>query len=163
MDAFALALSYGIIKVSNIKAILTAIIVGIFHFFMPLLGNKLGISIFSYTTFKPKYILFLVFIMLSLDMFISFFEKDKCLRPLNLLGIIFFAISVSLDSFSVGIGISYMYDNIILVVSTFCIVSLLFTFLGFKLGKTLFNKFGKYAFLLGSITLFMYNWCCYVS
>lgn len=58
MDAFALALSYGIIKVSNIKAILTAIIVGIFHFFMPLLGNKLGISIFSYTTFKPKYILF---------------------------------------------------------------------------------------------------------
>ena len=64
MDAFALALSYGIkdIKLKNVT--ITAITVGIFHFFMPLIGNYVGISLFEYTIIKPKYVLFFVFLLL---------------------------------------------------------------------------------------------------
>ncbi len=156
MDAFALALSYGIKKVSIKNVIITALTVGLFHFFMPLIGNLIGISIFEYTIIKPKYVLFMVFLILSIDMFAHFFEEKPKIRPLNLLGTIIFSLSVSFDSFSVGIGINYMYDNILLVVLSFCIISSLFTFLGFFLGEKMSKSIGKYSFLIGSITLFLY-------
>ena len=49
MDAFSLAFSYGIKSISKKNVIITAIIVGLFHFFMPLLGNMVGISLFENT------------------------------------------------------------------------------------------------------------------
>ena len=157
MDAFALALSYGLNKISKKSIALTALFVGIFHFFMPLLGNLVGISLFEYTVFKPKYILFMVFLILSVDMFMHFFEEKPKLRVLNVIGIILFSFSVSFDSFSVGLGINYLYDNIILCVLTFSVISLLFTLFGFILGKVISRKIGKYSFIMGAITLFMYS------
>ena len=59
MDAFALSFSYGISKVNIKKIILTAIVVGTFHFIMPLLGNFVGIPLFKYTLIKPKIIVLL--------------------------------------------------------------------------------------------------------
>lgn len=157
MDAFALALSYGIKSVKIKNVIITATTVGLFHFFMPLIGNCVGVSLFEYTIIKPKYVLFAVFLILSIDMFTHFFEEEPKIRPLNLIGTILFAISVSFDSFSVGIGINYLYDNILLVVSSFCFISCFFTILGFWLGKKLSGSIGKYSFLLGSVTLFLYS------
>ena len=157
MDAFALALSYGIRKISIKNVILTSLSVGIFHFFMPLIGSIIGISLFEYTIFKPKFILGLVFLILSIDMFIHFFEKEEKIRPLNLFGTLFFAFSVSFDSLSVGLGIRYLYNNILMCVSIFCIISAFFTSVGFYLGKKISNTIGKYSFLLGSITLFLYS------
>lgn len=157
MDAFALAISYGInnLKLKNI--LITAVTVGIFHFFMPLIGNFIGVPLFEYTFIKPKYVLFVVFLILSVDMFIHFFEEKPKIRDLNIIGTLLFAISVSFDSFSVGIGINYMYDNIFLVVSLFCLISFLFTLFGFCLGKKVNEKIGKFSFILGGLTLFIYS------
>lgn len=157
MDAFALSFSYGISKVYIKKIILTAIVVGTFHFIMPLLGNFVGIPLFKYTLIKPKIILFLVFLILSIDMFIHYFEDEVILRKLNVVGIILFAISVSLDSFTVGLGINYIYDNIYFAASIFAFISAFFTFLGFLSGKTLSKRIGKYSFLIGSAFLFVYS------
>ncbi len=157
MDAFALALSYGIKQVCFKTVVTTAITVGIFHFIMPLLGNFVGIPLFEYTLIKPRIALFIVFLILSIDMFIHFFEEKPKIRPLNIIGTIFFAFSVSFDSFSVGLGLSYLCDNVFLAVSTFCFISAFFTFLGFELGKRLSKKIGKYAFLIGCVTLFGYS------
>lgn len=156
MDAFALALSYGIKKISFKTALITAVTVGIFHFVMPLLGHFVGDALFSYSVINPKYVLFLVFIILSIDMLIHFFDDKVEVRPLNIIGTILFATSVSFDSFSVGIGISYLYDNIIFIVSSFCIISFIFTILGFKLGEVISKKIGQYSFLLGGLTLMIY-------
>lgn len=157
MDAFTLAFSYGIKKVDNKSLIITSIVTGIFHFIMPLIGNIIGIPLFEYTLIKPRYILFLVFLIISIDMFINFFNENPKLRNLNIAGIILFAFSVSFDSFSVGLGINYICSNVVLSVSIFCFVSMLFTFLGFMLGKFLSQKIGKYAFLFGSLVLFIYS------
>lgn len=157
MDAFTLAFSYGIKKVDNKSLVITSIVTGIFHFIMPLIGNIIGIPLFEYTLIKPRYILFLVFLIISIDMFINFFNENSKLRNLNIAGIILFAFSVSFDSFSVGLGINYICSNVVLSVSIFCFVSMLFTFLGFMLGKFLSQKIGKYAFLFGSLVLFIYS------
>ena len=157
MDAFTLAFSYGIKKVDNKSLVITSIVTGIFHFIMPLMGNIIGIPLFEYTLIKPRYILFFVFLIISIDMFINFFNENPKLRNLNIAGIILFAFSVSFDSFSVGLGINYICSNVVLSVSIFCFVSMLFTFLGFMLGKVLSQKIGKYAFLFGSLVLFIYS------
>ena len=39
IDAFVLATAYGINNIKVKKAIITAVVVGTFHFFMPLIGN----------------------------------------------------------------------------------------------------------------------------
>ena len=157
MDAFALSLFYGIEKLSIKKVIITSFLVGVFHFFMPLIGNIVGISIFEYIIIKPKYILFIVFFILSIDMFIHYFEEESKIRKLNLFGMLFFSFSVSIDSFSVGVGINYIYDNILIVITTFSIVSMLFTFFGFNLGDKISEKKGKISFLIGASTLLTYS------
>ena len=42
MDAFSLALAYGTVGLSNKNKIILSIIVGCFHFFMPLMGLIFG-------------------------------------------------------------------------------------------------------------------------
>lgn len=76
MDAFSLAFSYGINKLSKKSVIITAMTVGLFHFFMPLIGNFIGISIFDYTIIKPRYVMFFIFLLLSIDMFTHFLKKN---------------------------------------------------------------------------------------
>lgn len=157
MDAFALALSYGIKNVSIKNVVITAVTVGLFHFFMPFFGSIIGAPLFAYTIIKPRIVLFLVFLLLSIDMFTHFFEEKPKLRELNVIGTLFFAISVSFDSFSVGLGLKYIYDNVLIAVSSFCLISAFFTTLGFFLGKKLSEKIGRYSFLVGSISLFLYS------
>lgn len=157
MDAFTLALSYGINKVSLKKMLITAGLVGIFHFFMPLIGSYIGDILFVYTIIKPKIVLFFVFLILSIDMYMHYFCEDKEIRKLNLIGIIFFAFSVSFDSFSVGLGINYLFDNIELVLLIFCITSFTFTFLGFSLGKVISKKYDKFSFIIGGTILLLYS------
>lgn len=150
-------MSYGIKKISFKNVLITAVSVGVFHFVMPFLGNLAGETLFSYTIFRPKLVLFIIFLILSIDMFIQFFEKENVLKPLNIIGIILFSLSVSFDSFSVGLGISYLCNNIYLAFLTFCFISMSLTFLGFELGKKINRGLGKYSFLFGSLTLFIYS------
>lgn len=157
MDAFSLAFSYGIKGISLKNIIITAITVGLFHFFMPLLGNYFGISLFSYTVLRPKFIMFFVFLILSLDMITHFFDDNEKIRKLDIIGTLLFAISVSFDSLSVGLGLSYLSDNIILSCLSFCFISSFFTLLGFELGKKLSEKIGKYSFLFGGVILLFYS------
>lgn len=66
---------------------------------------------------------------------------------------ILFGLAVSIDSFSVGIGINNISNNFILCSSLFSITSFLFTYLGLLLGNKLSELIGKLATLLGGITL----------
>ena len=56
MDAFSIALGIGLSRLSNFKRFLIPIVVGIFHFFMPLCGNLLGDEILNIINIHPKLI-----------------------------------------------------------------------------------------------------------
>lgn len=157
MDAFALSISYGILNLSKKTIVITSLIVGLFHFFMPFLGSICGDFLFKYIIIKPKYVIFVVFLLLSIDMFLNFFETKPKLRNLNIFGIILFALSVSLDSFSVGLGLNYLYDNLLFSLACFCVISGITTLIGFIFGKYMSKSVGKYSFLIGSISLFIYS------
>ena len=72
---------------------------------------------------------------------------------MSLIEFFIFGLAVSIDSFSVGLGLETIYKSPIISAITFSLSSFLFTYLGLKLGRKISNMIGKYATLLGGITL----------
>ena len=153
MDAFSLSLIYGTQGINKRNEILLSIIVGIFHFFMPLLGYLFGNVIYSYYEFNFNILIGIIFIIIGLEMVISIFS-DKDINILSgIISYLMFGISVSIDSFTTGIGINAINNNYIEVSSIFMLCSGIFTYVGLKLGNIFNIKFGKYSTTLGGIVL----------
>ncbi len=153
MDAFTLSLTYGLLSVPKRRVLLVSLSVGIFHFIMPLLGMQIGnvINMIVHTNFKI--ILILVLIIILIESIKSLKEETDKEYDLNLINIIIFSILVSFDSFSVGIGLKYITDNIYLGSLIFTILSFTFTYAGFTLGSILKSKTMENSKLLGVILL----------
>ena len=65
MDAFSLSISLGIFGLSKKQKIFFPSIVGTFHFFMPLLGGKIGDLILSNVTINYNFLVGVVLLLLA--------------------------------------------------------------------------------------------------
>lgn len=155
MDAFSLAIIYGTNGINKKKIILLSIVVGIFHFIMPNLGSILSNAFLVNFTTYSNLISGIVFLILGIEMIISFKEEDTKYELTGILEIIIFAIAVSIDSFSVGIALALEQANLIMAGIIFSIISATFTFMGLLLGKLLSVKTGKISKIIGIIILFV--------
>ena len=155
MDTFSLSLCYGTLNISNKKTIILSTIVGLFHFFMPILGLTIGNFIIEHLIIDGKYIILIILSIIGIDMIFSSFKTEERKILTSIFGILIFAFSVSLDSFSTGLGLNLMTNNILGSLIIFTITSASFTFLGVKLGKKLNNKFGKISNMVGGIVLIL--------
>ena len=161
MDAFSLALIYGTLNLSNKKQLLLSLIVGLFHLFMPLLGNGFGLSISKLVATKFHLVLITILIFIGIEMIISSFKPNKKLLVLNYKGMLLFALAVSIDSFVLGISLKAITNNYKLVVLIFFLVSSFITLLGLKLGQKINHVIGHYATIGGGIILIIIailNW-----
>lgn len=154
MDAFSLALAYGTNKLTKKNIILLSLFVGLFHFFMPLLGSVIGINLLEQFVTKSNIIVALIFLVLAIEMYLSRNEKKKGSID-NLLSILIFSFTVSIDSFSVGIGLGLTNQHIFNASLIFSIVSGIITYLGLILGEKLYNKYEKKATYVGIIILIL--------
>ncbi len=155
MDTFSLSLSLGILDLDNKKAIKLALIVGIMHFLMPFLGNILGNTIITMLEINSDILLGIILIVIAIEMIIDVIKKEEPHFNLNLLGMFLFALGVSLDSFSVGLGLTLITSNIYLAMGIFSICSFLFTLGGVIIGRYASKILGIYASILGSAILFI--------
>lgn len=153
MDAFSLSLIYGTLNISNTIIRIVSSTVGIFHFFMPLFGYLFGDFISSFFIFNPNMLVGIIFIYLSIQMFLSIFKNEDVDMFGGFLSYLLFGFTVSIDSFSVGIGLGSLDTSIIYPCLVFSLTSFLFTYIGLKMGKKLTLKFGKISTILGSIIL----------
>ena len=103
----------------------------------------------------PNYLVGIIFLFLSLEMLFSLKEEEKASPIENIFQVLFFAFTVSLDSFSVGLGFGATKENVCFagIIFTFC--SFLFTYCGLLFGKKLQKSFGKKANLFGCVLLFL--------
>lgn len=153
MDTFSLSMAYGMLDLDKKTINKLSITVGIFHFFMPLLGNSIGEYILTILPFNPQLIIGIVFLTLAIQLLFSLFKKEE-ISPINgILSMLIFALTVSLDSFSVGLGLNAVSTHHIFAALTFMTVSFIFTYMGLKTGKKLNNLIGKKAQILGMILL----------
>lgn len=153
MDTFSLSLSYGMLNINKKNILKISIFVGLFHFFMPLLGNLFGELIFNLIPFNEKYLLSIIFLTISVDIIFSLFKKNE-ISPINtLFDILFFSFTVSFDSFVTGTCLDVFEFSYLFIVFIFMIVSFIFTYCGLFIGCFIHNKIGFVAEIIGVILL----------
>ncbi len=157
MDAFSLALVYGTQKMSRKDKIILSVIVGLFHFFMPLIGLFFGNLIMKYLIINIDILVSIIFSVIGLEMIISSVKEKEDKLLISLVGFLLFGLSVSIDSLTTGIGLNVINSNYLEVSSIFAITSCLFTYMGLVFGNRLSDKFGKYATMGGGIVLILFG------
>lgn len=155
MDTFSLSLGVGTFNVTYKKALQLSLIVGGMHFIMPLLGMFLGDKLLQIFEIQCDILLGVILIFIAIQMLIDILKHEEEQFNLSLLGMFLFALGVSLDSFSVGLGIKAITNNIFLATTIFALVSFIFTYLGVLVGKFASKIIGIYANIVGVIILFI--------
>ena len=155
MDAFSLSLAYGTLGMKKKQIWLLAIIVGVFHFFMPLLGMIVGNGIFGLLKIDPDFIVCVVLEIIGVQMIIESFKENEDIKIMKTIEFFLFAFAVSIDSFSVGLTLTNLNDNYLLSSLVFALCSALFTFLGLTLGGKIKKMVGRISTIVGGIVLIM--------
>ena len=153
MDAFSLSLAYGTLNLVKKNIYELSIIVGIYHFFMPLFGSLCGSKILSLIPINNNLLVFLVLSVIGIEMIIETFKNSNDVKIMKMGELILFGLAVSVDSFSVGIGLSSISNNILIAVIVFSLVSFLFTYIGLIMGKKINSIIGKASTLIGGMVL----------
>ena len=155
MDAFSLAIAYGMINLRKKDIITLSTIVGIYHFFMPILGMIIGRYIVKFIHIGEDIIMLVIFSIIGFNMIIESKKEQKFLKCMGISEMILFGLAVSIDSFSVGISLNNFRVPFIICLFLFSFVSFTFTCLGLKLGKKLNCMIGRTATLIGGIMLIL--------
>ncbi|HIT12208.1 MAG TPA: manganese efflux pump [Candidatus Pelethosoma merdigallinarum] len=155
MDAFSLSLAYGTIGLRKKTIFLLTVIVSLYHFVMPLIGLIMGHAIITFLPVNPDFLVFLVLTFIGVQMLIESFKKEDINNHMSLWELLAFGFAVSLDSFSVGIGLSSITDQYLLSCLIFSICSGGFTYFGLFLGKYIHHLIGKLSTILGGIVLIL--------
>ena len=153
MDAFSVSLLYGTFSFETKKILKVSLIVGIFHFIMPLIGNYLGYAVLNLIPFKIEIFTFLIFSLIGIDMIVETFKKTDIKIIDNIIETILFSLAVSIDSLITGVSLKYLTSSLLVSYFTFFIVSMVMTYLGFNLGKKINLKYGNLSTLFGGFLL----------
>lgn len=151
MDAFSLSLAYGMTTLSQKEKISLTIIVGIYHFIMPLIGLNFGTILSKINLISIDLIATIILAYIGIDLIIYNTKEEKPL--ITIPGFFLFGLSVSIDSLSVGIGLKAITNSYYLSSIIFSISSATFTYLGLTLGTILGKKIGSYSKTIGGIIL----------
>ncbi len=159
MDAFSLALAYGTLNLNKKNIYKLSLTVGVYHFIMPLLGLFLGSIILKYIN-NPNIIVFIILFIIGIQMIYETFKEEDIKNIVSFKQMLLFGLAVSVDSFSVGIGLNVISKNYLYCSIIFSLFSLSFTYLGLILGKKISSVIGKTSTIIGGLILivisFMY-------
>ena len=155
MDAFSLALIYGLEMADKSKRLLLSTIVGLYHLIMPLIGYFVGSIIFDYINFKIDYIASFLLFIIGIDMILSSLKDKDILFLENIFSFMIFGLSVSIDSFTVGVGLNTINSNYLEVSFMFMLCSFIFTYIGLFFGNKLNSRFGNISTIIGGLLLIL--------
>nr|WP_236587688.1 manganese efflux pump MntP family protein [Tumebacillus amylolyticus] len=160
MDAFSLGLGMGMLKLRTHEIARISGTIGVFHVVMPLLGMVVGMYLSSVVGDVTRWIGALLLIGLGGQMiWNSIFGKDdeagdsRASARTSGIGLFLFALSVSLDSLSVGFSLGTFGANIALAVTLFGICGAMLAALGLGVGGRVSHLFGEYGEVIGGAVL----------
>lgn len=153
MDTFSICLSIGTFPINKRKVFFLCLLIGAMHFFMPLLGSFLGSKVITFLNIKVDFLLGIILLFIGVEMILDLLKKEDKKFDLNIFNMFLLGISVSLDSFSTGLGLSAITNDVIASGIIFSICAASFSFLGLLIGKYSSEKLGIYGNILGIILL----------
>lgn len=158
MDAFSVGLGMGMIELRLKRIFKIGIVIGLFHMFMPLLGMLIGDYLSDHFGRMAAMAGGVLLLLLGAQMiYTSVSNKDERLvEPIGF-GLILFALSVSLDSFSVGLSLGLYGARMLATILMFGSVSMVLTWCGLIMGRKFQRWIGTYSELLGGCILFFFG------
>jgi putative Mn2+ efflux pump MntP len=154
MDAFSVGLGMGMYQLRLRQIFKIGITIGIFHVVMPLLGMAAGRFLSEKFGAFATIIGGSLLILLGIQMIWASLKAgdEKVITPVGF-GLIIFALSVSLDSFSVGLSLGIFGAKTALVLFFFGIAATILTWTGLLLGRKVQSWLGHYSEALGGAIL----------
>ncbi|NMD70062.1 hypothetical protein HHO41_07150 [Bacillus sp. DNRA2] len=154
MDAFSVGLGMGMIRLKLKQIFKIGVMIGLFHVWMPLLGIIAGRFLSDKFGQFAGYAGGLLLLILGLQMIWSSLksEENRLITPVGF-GLIVFALSVSLDSFSVGLTLGIYKAKTLAVLISFGIAATLLTWAGLLVGRKVQGWLGTYSEALGGSIL----------
>ncbi|MFD3446692.1 manganese efflux pump MntP family protein [Microbacteriaceae bacterium 4G12] len=158
LDAFSVSLGMGMIQLRLRQVFYIGMTIGIFHIMMPLLGIIIGRFLTEKLGSLATLLGGILLIGLGFHIVYStlFGEKESRIAPVGL-GLILFAFSVSIDSFSVGLSLGIYGARTLATIVIFGAVSTFLTWLGLLLGRHAKRMFGVYGEVLGGAILIAFG------
>ncbi|MFC4558087.1 manganese efflux pump MntP family protein [Virgibacillus kekensis] len=154
MDAFSVSLGLGMQEVRLKRIAVVGMVIGLFHMLMPFLGIVLGQVISTQIGNMANLIGGLLLVGIGAQMIFSAFNHGtkKLVQPVGA-GLFFFALSVSLDSFSVGLSLGLSEVKTVIALLLFGAASMVLTWAGMILGRKVHGLLGAYSEILGGSIL----------
>lgn len=158
MDAFSISLGMGMYRLRFKQMLNIGLIVGIFHILMPLLGMIAGRFLSEKFDAVASYIGGGLLLILGVQMIWSSLRKESesLITPVGF-GLLLFALSVSLDSFSVGLTLGIYGARTLLVLICFGAGAMLLSWLGLIIGRRVQGLLGQYSEVLGGAILLFFS------
>ncbi|WP_054957624.1 manganese efflux pump MntP [Paenibacillus dakarensis] len=159
LDAFSLGIGVGMRGVRLRYILNISLLIAFFHMLMPLLGlfagRYVGTLLGQVTGLAAGGLL----VLLGGHMIWNSFrrEGEQIMNYATLTGMLLFALSVSIDSFSVGISLGMFVNDVLLIVISFGAVGGIMSILGLTLGRHMGAKLGEYGEMIGGIILLVFG------
>lgn len=158
MDAFSVGLGMGMYRIRLKQILKIGITIGLFHVLMPLLGMLMGRLLSDQFGEIAALVGGGLLLLLGLQMIWSGFKEDdkSLLAPVGF-GLLLFSLSVSLDSFSVGLTLGIYGAKTALVLLCFGVGACILTWSGLLLGRKVQGWLGTYSEALGGSILMIFG------
>ncbi len=153
MDAFSVALGMGMLGLRLLHIFKIGLMIGFFHVVMPMGGMAVGKVLSLHFDVIATSIGGALLLLIGVHMVLSaFMENESRIRPFGL-GLVLFAFSVSIDSFSAGLSLGMLGAKTVVTVLMIGIVSTMLSWTGMMIGKRFQRFIGAYGEVLGGFIL----------
>lgn len=155
MDAFSLGIGIGMRGVRLLYILKVSIVIGFFHMVMPLAGMLAGHYVSSILGEIALIAGGTLLVLLGSHMVYSGWrdEQTQSFDYTMFWGLILFALTVSIDSFSVGISMGLFASDIVLTVTLFGLFGAAMSVIGLLLGRKVASSLGRYGEIVGGLIL----------
>ncbi|CAM4155260.1 manganese efflux pump MntP family protein [Paenibacillus alkaliterrae] len=159
LDAFSLGLGIGLKGIRLRDILKLGAVVAIFHVMMPLAGMYTGHYVSSLLGNVATTAAGILLVLLGGHMIYSSLRGDEVqsFDYRSSWGLLLLALSVSVDSFSVGITLGMFAANILITVLLFGFFGGLMSVLGLMLGRKVSGNLGEYGEACGGAILFVFG------
>lgn len=129
-----------------------AIVFGMFHILMPLIGWFVGTSIEPFT-YIDHWIAFFLLLAIGVRIIYKSFSKNTTEDKTNSQALFALAVATSMDSLVVGISLGLFKISPYLLALTIGTIAGVVTFTGFEIGKRIRGLFTKRLEIIGGVAL----------
>lgn len=159
MDAFSLGIGLGMKGIRRRDILLIASMVAFFHVIMPLAGVAMGRYVGHLLGELSQYVAGSLLVLLGGHMIYNSIKGGEVegISHQSFLGIVLFALSVSIDSFSIGITLGMFHANLWLIVLLFGICGGMLSVMGLTVGKKVGPTLGEYGEAAGGAILLAFG------